>query len=255
MDTQNNMIKLVSVTWSYDDKSNVEQSRLYNSFIKLNDKNNFYNIHFNRNNYKNLEKEFNDKFGYQYEFLLYRIFLLKDVLSKLDFNFIIFSDSNDVVCLSEFNEIKFDLKDKIIFSTEKHRYPNEPNITNWEPNYKYNLCDIQNTNYLNAGLSIGSKESFIKLFDNCINKVFKKEYKNFGGDQGVFTYYYLNDNDLILLDTDTKYFLSTYLDSPSNYVLINKKLKNKKTNQYPHFIHDNGWNYGSPKFIEHFNLL
>jgi hypothetical protein len=51
------------------------------------------------------------------------------------------------------------------------------------------------------------------------------------------------------------YFLSTYSDSPSNYIFMDGKLKNLLSNQTPIFIHDNGWNYGSPKFINHFNLI
>jgi hypothetical protein len=249
------MIKLISVTWSYNDTSDVKNTSLYKSFIKCNDKKNFYNIHFNRTNYQKLEKQFNDKFGYQYEFLLYRIFLLSEELTKLDVDLIIFSDTNDVVCLSNLDDIEFDLNDKIVFSSEKHRYPNEQNVVNWEPNYKYDLSDVKKSNYLNAGLSIGKKEKYIELFNYCNDNIFDKEYKNFGGDQGVFTYYYLNSNNLIVLDKETEYFLSTYLDSPNNYSLINGKIKNLKTNRFPHFIHDNGWNYGSPKFIEHFKLV
>jgi hypothetical protein len=250
------MVNLVSVTWSFDDSFDAENTFLYRSFIKNNDKNNFYNIHFNRNNYLELEKEFNIKFGHQYEFLLYRIFLLKDTLLKYNFDTIIFSDINDVVCLYNISKIDFELKDKIIFSSEKHRYPNEINITNWLPTYKYNLEDENSRTYLNAGLCIGKKETFIKLFDKCINYVFPKEYKNFGGDQGVFTYHYINnENNKIILDRETKYFLSTYSDSPSNYTYENGEFKNIKTGQLPLFIHDNGWNYGSPRFINHFKLI
>lgn len=250
------MIKLISVTWSFGDTCDIENTFLYRSFIKNNDINNFYNIHFNRNNYLKLEEEFSSRFGYQYEFLLYRIYLLKDELLKHDFDVIIFSDTNDVVCLYNLDEIKFYDYDKIIFSSEKHRYPNEINITNWEPNYRYNSEDNNNRTYLNAGLSIGKKETFIQLFEYCINNVFSKEYKNFGGDQGVFTYYYLNNkNGKIIIDKKTKYFLSTYSDSPSNYHHINGKMKNLISEEFPVFIHDNGWNYGSPKFINHFKLI
>jgi hypothetical protein len=250
------MIKLISVTWSHNDTYNFEDTILYKSFIKSNNKDNFYNIHFNRNNYQKLEMEFSEKFGYQYEFLLYRIFLLKQELLNLNFDFIIFSDINDVVCLSDINQLNPINSTEIIFSSEKHRYPNEENITNWEPNYKYSLSDVENKSFLNAGLSIGKRESFIELFDECIKNVLPKEYKNFGGDQGVFTYFYLNNQkNKILLDSQTKYFLSTYSDSPSNYIFMDGKLKNLLSNQTPIFIHDNGWNYGSPKFINHFNLI
>ena len=53
-------MKLVSVTWSYEDESNVKDSILYKSFIKHNDESDFINIHFNRLNYDELEKKFKD---------------------------------------------------------------------------------------------------------------------------------------------------------------------------------------------------
>lgn len=249
------MIKLVSVTWSYTDKSDFENSILYQSFLKKNDKKDFYNIHFNRNNYLDLESNFNNKFGYQYEFLLYRIFLLKNVLETLDFDIIIFSDTNDVVCLDSITNINYSISNKITFSSEKHRYPNEISVTNWIPSYKYKDENNINKWYVNAGLSIGKKDQYISLFQNCIESIFPLEYKNFGGDQGVFSYYFINNEDgLIILDNKTEYFLSTYSDSPSNYVKIEKKIKNLTYNTFPFFIHDNGWNYGSPKFINYFNL-
>jgi len=70
-------MKLVTVTWSYEDEPKVDNSFLVLSFLKNNNISDIHNIHFNRNNYKDLESEFNEKFGNQYEFLLYRIFLLK----------------------------------------------------------------------------------------------------------------------------------------------------------------------------------
>lgn len=250
------MINLISVTWSFDDTFNFEDTRLYRSFIKNNPKENFYNIHFNRNNYLELENNFKERFNNQYEFLLYRIFLLKDEISKLNYDTIIFSDTNDVVCLDNLNRVNFNNYNKIIFSSEKHRYPNESSITNWEPTYKYNYENEKNNFFLNAGLSLGKKETFISLFNECIENVFPKGYKNFGGDQGVFTYYYINnENNIIILDTENEYFLSTYSCSQSNFLYKDGKIKNIKSNRCPIFVHDNGWNYGSPKFIEHFNLI
>jgi len=59
---------------------------------------------------------------------------------------------------------------------------------------------------------------------------------------------------LIKID-ETKYFLSTYLKSPNDFRKDDIGVYSLKTNSYPIFIHDNGWNYGSPKFINHFNLI
>jgi hypothetical protein len=247
-------MKLISVTWSYDDVFDYSNTILYKSFLKYNDPNAFINIHYNRSHYKFLEDEFNNKFGYQYEFLLYRIFLLKDSIDNLK-DRIIFADNNDVVCLGEIDGINDICNDKIFFSSEQHRYPNEQNISNWNPSYSYSTDDNNNKNYLNAGLSVGNSELYVDLFDDCIDNIFTKEYKNFGGDQGIYTYYYINKNKLIVLDYNTKYFLSTYSRNPDSFIYNNGRIINRQFNSMPLFIHDNGWNYGSPKFIERFNLL
>lgn len=248
-------MKTICVTWSYSDKSDYKDHMLYKSFIKNNNHNDLLNIHFNRNNYIDLEKQFNDRFGYQYEFLLYRIFLLKKYLINLNDNIIIFADTNDVVCLGDINEIDSMQIKNIIFSSEQHRYPNENNITNWKPSYLYSESDNNNKNYLNAGLSIGIRQKYIELFEDCISNIFSHEYNNFGGDQGVFTYYYINRNKLIVLDKNTNYFLSTYCRNPDSFLYNNGRIINSELNTKPLFIHDNGWNYGSPKFIERFNLI
>jgi hypothetical protein len=235
-------VKLISVTWSYENSIDLKDSFLLKSFLKKNNIKDFINIHFNRNDYKELEEEFNSKFGYQYEYLLYRIFLLKEKLKNLDdCDNIIFSDTNDVVCLRNIQDIPID--DKIIFGSEAHRYPNKSNITNWEPSYLYPEENEDIRNYINAGISYGKKNNFIKLYENCVLQVFPKEYKNFGGDQGIFTYYYINIKDNLIDLDNNKYILNTYSKSYESY----------SDNFY--FIHDNGWNFGSPRFISHFNLI
>ena len=72
--------------------------------------------------------------------------------------------------------------------------------------------------------------TFIKLFDSCINNVFPKEYKNFGGDQGVFTYYYINnENDEIVLDRDTKLLTVIGVSLPFNNNLMSPSVVFKVT--------------------------
>ena len=248
-------IKLISVTWSDSNSFDFKNSMLYKSFIKHNSDDNFYSIHFNRENYRDLENEFNSRFGNQYEFLLYRIFLLKKRLEKLNFDYVIFSDTDDVVCLGDIQTITKNLT-SITYSSESHRYPNEENVTNWSPNYIYPEINNIKRHFLNGGLSFGSKDNFIKLYDLCINEIFPKEYKNFGGDQGVFTYFYLNLNqeNLVKLDENFDVFLSTYLKSYDGFGVNDNKFISYHTKTKPLFVHDNGWNYGSPKFINHFNL-
>lgn len=233
-------MKLLSITWSYQDSIDLSNCFLYKSFIKHNDSNNFINIHFNRKNFIELEKEFQERYGYQYEFLLYRIFLAMDKINNLEDGYYIISDTSDVVCLGNINEII--PPTEIMFSSEAHRYP-------WNcPDWKFDYSDIekQNRNFLNGGLSIGKRDWYVNLFKSIINNIFPLNFKTFGGDQGVFTYHYLSNNEpKIFLDKHNNLFLSTYCRSEREYV--GKKL--------PMFVHDNGWNCGSPRFIEKFNLI
>jgi hypothetical protein len=244
-------MKLVSVTWSYFDESNVEQSMIYQSFIKHNKPEDFINIHFNRSNFMDLEMDFEMRYGYQFEFLLYRIFLLKDRLLDMDSDVYIFSDTTDVVCLGNIDEIEYD--ETIKFSAERHQYPND--ISSWSPVNSYSEDDLKNSNFLNAGLVISKKELFVSLLESVIEKVLPLNYRNFGGDQGVFTYYYANKiQPEIFLDYERNIFVSTYLTGVDWYKLEGGKITYKPTGSKPFFLHDNGWNYGSPKIIEYYKL-
>ena len=105
-------IKLLSITWSYEDTSDFDTSFLYKSFLKKNKIDNFINIHFNRNNFKLEEEEFQKKYGFQYEYILYKIYLLVNELKKLDSEYIIYCDTNDVVCLEDI--VKLQLKQQYV---------------------------------------------------------------------------------------------------------------------------------------------
>lgn len=242
-------MKLVSITWSYNDNSIYENSYLYKSFIKYNDKKNFINIHFNRNNYVELEKTFEHKFGFQYEYILYKVYLFKDKLNTINEKSLIYSDTNDVACINNISKLNDDIPDdRVLFSSETHQYP--PSGKSWNSYSSYN--DSKEI-FLNSGLFIGSHNNITKLLDKCLEYILPLEYKDFGGDQGVYTYNYIHFNN-ILLDFNNSIFLSTYLRSPNDYDFQNNCIICKKYNTKPIFIHDNGWNYGSPRFIEKFNL-
>jgi hypothetical protein len=60
-------MKLISITWSYEQEFNYKDTILYKSFIKNNIDDNFINIHFNRNDYLELESIFEKDYGYQFE--------------------------------------------------------------------------------------------------------------------------------------------------------------------------------------------
>ena len=245
-------MKLISVTWSYGNESHIEETILYRSFIKHNNEKDFINIHYNRTNYEELEKEFHSKFGYQYEFLLYRIFLLSDRLKSIDDDVFIFSDTTDVVCVGNINDI--DYTGGIIFSAERHQYPND--ISSWKPINKYPQENLDKSNFLNAGLQMSEKNLYSDFLESVIEHVFPIEYKTFGGDQGVFIYYFINEfSPKITLDTSRNIFVSTYLTSAESYKTNDGKVQYIPTNSFPFFIHDNGWNYGSPRIIERYSLI
>ena len=245
-------MKLVSITWSYDHHFDYKNTILYKSFIKHNNENDFINIHFNRNDYIDLEKEFENYYGYQFEFILYKIKLFKDKLKDIDDNLIVYCDTNDVVCLDNINNLEYN--DGIIFSSEKNKYPSDN--SSWGPISSYPEWNLNNGLYLNSGLIVTTKELYLKLLEKTIETVLPLKYKNFGGDQGVYTYYFINNfSPNIILDETCQHFLSTYLTSRSWFENENGRLKHKLTNTYPMFVHDNGWNYGSPRIIEGFNLI
>jgi hypothetical protein len=246
-------VKLLSITWSHTDDYSLENTFLYKSFIKHNDKNDLVHLHFNRTHYTALENEFTNKYAYQSEYLLYKILLAHEALKKINnLDNFIYADTNDVVVLDKIDKIS--PRDNVLFSCEKHQYPKNASwlsVNNYpEENYRNNI-------FLNSGVFVTNKNFFLYFLDSCIAKILPQHFKDYGGDQGVYTFFYLNynQNKDIDLDVETKYFLSTYIRSSDMFKKNENKLINLEFNTEPIFIHDNGWNYGSPKFIERFGFL
>lgn len=234
------MIKIITITWSYEEHFDIENTFLYKSFIKNNKKEDLIHIHYNRNLYLELESQFKDRFDYQYEFLLYKIFLTKNKIKEIDSDFLIFCDANDVVCLGNIDEIN--PPEKIVFSSEINQYPSSMGDFG---GLEYSNEEIQNKHFLNSGLFISSKKNYINLLESVINNILVKNIKSFGGDQGVFVFHYLSKTSPeIVLDKEYKLFFCTFSRHHEDF--MNYK--------FPIFIHDNGWNWGSPRFIEKFNL-
>ena len=245
-------IKLILITWSYEDFFDLKNTPIYKSYIINNSEKNLIHFHFNRNNFINLEQEFNERFGHQYDFLLYRIYLIRDKLKNVESDFFIFSDVNDVVCFGDILDIKN--INSITFSAERHQYPN--NTNDWIPVNSYPISNIKSNTFLNAGLQISKKQDYLNLLDSVIENILSLNLKNFGGDQGVYTFHFINDlNPKINLDEDRDIFVSTYFTSHDWYEVNDGKIIYKPTNKMPMFLHDNGWNYGSPKIIENFKLV
>jgi hypothetical protein len=235
------MVKLITTTWSYEDSYDIKNTFLYKSFIKNNPPSNFIHIHYNRNNYIELENEFIAKYDYQYEYLLYKIFLTKDKIKDIDADYLIFSDTSDVVCLGDINTIE--PPNSILMSSEINQYPSS--MGDWG-GLEYSSDEILNRHFLNSGLYITSKQNYIDLLNSIIENIFPKNLKSFKGDQGVFIYHYLSKyQPEIILDKENKLFFSTFSKDHNNF--LNYK--------FPMFVHDNGWDWGSPRFIEKFNLI
>jgi len=234
-------MKLISITWSNNDLSSYQDSFLYRSFIKYNDKELFLNFHFNTNNDYDILKQYYDRFRYQYEYIYYKIVVLNNILKSLTYDIYIVADTTDVICLGSLNEIAIP-NNSVLFSSELHQYPN---LNEWN---RYQTPDAK---FLNSGIFASNRDTLMFLLNYCIKSILPLNYHNFGGDQGVYTYAYLNSN---LITLDDQYFLSTYCRKTSDYFLLDNRVIDRDNNK-PLFIHDNGWNYGSPKFIEHFNLI
>jgi hypothetical protein len=235
------MNKIISVTWSYEDDFNLKDTFLYRSFIKHNTPEQFIHIHYNRNNYKQLEAEFKEKYSFQYEFLLYKIYLTKDKLKNIDADCLIFCDANDTVCLGNINIIQ--PPSNVIFSTEINQYPSS--MGDWG-GLEYSEEERIKKQFLNAGLFVASKENYIALLESVTNNIMTKNLKSFGGDQGVFIFHYLSKHSPeIIIDKESKLFFCSFSRDYNNYINYS----------FPLLVHDNGWDWGSPRFIEKFKLV
>jgi len=235
------VVKLVTITWSYSNNYDIENTFLYKSFIKNNSLSNFIHIHYDRNNYASLEYDFYSKYDYQFEYILYKLYLTRDKIESLDADYFVFADANDVVCLGDINTLP--LVDEILVSSEINQYPIVHMNFN---NLDYTNDEKENKHFLNSGVFLTSKSNYIKLLDNIKNNILKNHLKSFYGDQGVLVYHYLsNHTPKIMLDKESKIFLNTYNRKHEDYIGYN----------FPMFVHDNGWRYDSPKFIEKFNLV
>ena len=233
--------KILTVTWSYEDNFKIEDTFLYKSFIKNNNPNDLIHFHYNRNNFKELELNFQADYQTQYEFLLYKIFLTKDKIKNINADNIIFCDANDTVCLGDISKIT--QPEKIIFSTEINQYPSS--MGDWGG---LDYCDYDKKErlFLNAGLFIATKNNYIQLLESVISNILSKKLKSFGGDQGVFIFHYLSKSiPEIVLDKESKLFFCSFSRNYNEFTQY----------KFPMFVHDNGWNWGSPRFIERFNLI
>jgi hypothetical protein len=267
----NNSTTLIVATWARQDSLDISKSMLVRSFKKHNPLDSIYHIHFNRINYAALELEFAGKYGYQFEFILYRIFLLRDALKKAylkeDFERVVFCDTSDVICQGSIQDIpnSFDLDSYVIFGAEKNQWPGVKAKKQWANYNDYSSFDLNNRYFINAGVVLSKLELFIDLLDQCVYKAlptFPRSLNTlaYAGDQGVYTYYYNNLNSKavtpkIKLDYGNFLALNTFSTSLDDYYFHNEKVYSNHTGVAPVFVHDNGCNHhGSPRLTQVFNL-
>lgn len=253
-------ISLVTVTWSYANEYDIKKTSLFKSFKKFNPNHEFNHFHFNRNNFQKEEVEFNKRFGDESDYILYKIHMLRKKLEQLDSYYIIFCDANDVFCLNSIDHlpIVFDLEKNTIVGAEKNQWPTPERKINWiDKGFRdYSGFDAENKFYLNSGMTLAKRENFIKILQNMEENILTKEIKDFKNDQAVYTWYYnLNSEPNIKLDYNTAFVVNTFKRSAKEFYLDNeRKLVSNFNGTKPCFVHDNGWNHGSPKFINQFQL-
>lgn len=262
-------LSLVVVTWSYEDTYDVSDHMLLRSFRKHNPDEEVIQIHFNRSNYSLEEREFLNTYGSQYEFVLYRIFLLEEKLAELSSEYVTICDTPDVTCVNNIEHLPriFDLDNYVVFGMEKNQWP-MPMVKEKYLNYTdYQGYDKSNNCYLNAGCILAKKTQLIELIQLCKTKmkdnsyVFKKSFEEdsrwggSGSDQGVWTWMYnMVSDSKIKLDYLSNFTLNTYQRSTEEYYTSNGKLYSKSYSNSPCFVHDNGWDHGSPKYHDYFEL-
>lgn len=250
-------IKLITVTWSNEDSFDISKTSLYKSFRKFNPNKELVHFHFNRGHYRNEEREFAQKFGAESEYILYKIQLLLEKVKEVDCEYIIFCDANDVTCLKPIDYLLdvFDLENFIIVGHEKNLWPTQERKSNWLNYSDYRGDDLQNRTFLNSGMILAKKSKYIEMLQSMIDNVLSTNINTFSNDQGVFTYYYnMECTPKIKLDYNNTFVVNTYSRSHNEFYLQNNCLVSEKTGVIPCFVHDNGWNHGSPKYHNHFEL-
>jgi hypothetical protein len=121
--------------------------------------------------------------------------------------------------------------DKILISTEGYCSPNNnrPLINYWK---YYHINDKQR--YLNSGFCIGNKKMLLHLLNYCIDL-------GIIDDQLAFIDYCEKYPENIILDLNSSIIGTITGYEFSNFVIKNGEIYNKKSNQYPCFIHIPGY--------------
>lgn len=250
-------ISLLTVTWSHSDVFNVENTSLYKSFKKFNPDKEIYHFHFNRGHYHQMENDFYHRFGQESEYLVYKIQLLLNKAKEVDSDYVIFCDANDVTCMSKVDHLidLFDLDNYIILGHEKNMWPIPEKKQSWPDYQDYKGRDLDMKTYLNSGMILAKKDKYVEMLESLINNVLSTNINTFSNDQGAYTYYYNKSiKPEIKLDYSNLFALNTFSRSTDEFYKHNNRLVSKETGVRPCFVHDNGWNHGSPRYHNFFGL-
>ena len=154
-------------------------------------------------------------------------------------------DAYDVLVYANEEEILKKFKEydcNILFSGELTCYP-EKNVEKYNEIYKKTKLPC-NFKYVNSGGYIGYKKSVMNLYDwKPLNEIHK--ICDVGGDQTYLTQYFLehaNDPNVnVKIDMEQKIFQSMCKIEFGDFEFIQGRLHNKILDQYPCFVHFNGY--------------
>jgi len=170
-----------------------------------------------------------------------------------DDDYVIFLDGYDIFPCKKFQnqkelvDIFLTYKSPIVFGAEKNVFPPK-----WKKNYQY-LYQQQPLflsfpmRYLNSGFFMGKKKDIMLM----LSTIFEKHYDNKMqrlqsiSDQDLFTEYFFNNLDKVVLDIHSHLVLNCHDVSLENVMDMHNK---KKT----FFLHFNG---GSKKYMKNFHIL
>ena len=220
-------IKLVTVTWDHKESFDIEKTPLYKSFTKNNPGAELVHYHFNRSLYAEQEIEFGQKFSTQGDYILYKVKLLHEKLKELDSEYVLFVDANDVVCLGPIETLinVFDLENYVVVGQEKNQWPMPIRKAEWLNYTDYDEQHVASKTFVSSGVILAKRTKYIDMLQSMIDNVLPTEIKTFGGDQGVFTYYYTTQlQPTIQLDTQSILTVNTYLRSVDEYRIEHGRL-------------------------------
>jgi FkbM family methyltransferase len=250
-------IKLLTVTWSHSNEFDITKTSLYKSFKRFNPDKELIHHHFNRGHYSQLERQYQNTFGAESEYLLYKITLLLDKVKEIDSEYIIFCDANDVTCFTSVDDLPnhFDLENNVIIGHEKNMWPTPERKKTWPDYNDYDEKHVTDRTFLNSGMILAKTKKYVELLESLINNVLSTGISTFSNDQGAFTYYYNKKfQPTIKLDIDSLFTVNTFSRNVNEYRFENNRLVSNSTEIKPYFLHDNGWNHGSPRYHNYFEL-